>query len=199
MKDQSASHCASLAREIEEKAAIAFNLDDYVQLLSLSRQLMAIGGEEKPLALWYEGLALENMRDYPGSLELARSSYEEASTLAPSLPTFQALARVCIKLGPARMHEARLALESAQMLGGSPEIDLGLGEMYRSLPKPDYVTAGRHFVKAALKGREAGFHCWINSLKCRERHLQAALVSIFFVLVRYPMRLFLGDRTRYIF
>lgn len=90
-------------------------------------------------------------------LDAALVHYAEATAMAGGSLTSCYQARATMKKGPEYYDSAIEFLEKAQALGDDPEVLLGFAHYYRTKPNPQIELAKRFYLRAALRGRFAGF------------------------------------------
>lgn len=130
-------------------------------------------------------------------LKAALDSYRRVSLIAPCSVAFANLARVCIKLTdfPRALHY----LESAADYESTPEVALGFARFYEERLPADRPAAKRLYIKAAMKGRFAGFFGYSRIARSLGQSGRALAMDCMRVLLGPFIALLLGRRARYQF
>lgn len=110
-------------------------------------------------------------------LERAAANYRKAASLAPEAITFLYLARVLMKQGCGQHREALRYIDEAKSVRMVPEVSLAYAKYYEGGNDPDYVKAGRHYLRAALAGRFAGFFGYAATSRMMGHHIRAVLAD----------------------
>lgn len=93
----------------------------------------------------------------PQDLNAAILHYHKAAVIAQEPLTFCYLARATMKKGDDYYSKAFTFLQEASKLGDPVEILLGYAHYYSTKKDPNPRTAKKYYLRAALRGRFAGF------------------------------------------
>lgn len=93
----------------------------------------------------------------PQDLDAAILHYHKAAVIAQEPLTFCYLARAAMKKSESCYSSAFRFLEEASRLGNPVELSLGYAYYYRTKKDPDPELAKKYYLRAALRGRFAGF------------------------------------------
>lgn len=136
----------------------------------------------------------------PGlDVDLVRAfhSFLQVSLIAPDAVSYLNLARVSVKMGGDRgFSDAYKYLNLAAQSQLTPEVLLGFATYYCEKPSPDLRQARRYFLKAALRGRFAGFFGYSRVSRLLKQHYLAFGADVLRVIVAPLLLLMIGSRTR---
>ncbi len=90
-------------------------------------------------------------------------------------------------------------LESAAEFEVAPELILGFAKFYEECSPADGLAAKRLYIKAALKGRFAGFFGYSRVARKMGQHGRALAVDCIRVMLGPLMALLLGKKAQYQF
>lgn len=129
-------------------------------------------------------------------LAKAEACYRSASdAVRNSQPgPFLYLARVKMKQGAA-YEQALRYLREAEALK-APDIDLAYAYFYENAPEPNLEVAKRHYLKAAVRGRFAGFFGYASLLRRSGNSVQATIVDGVRILLGPFLFIVLGKKAR---
>lgn len=130
-------------------------------------------------------------------LAVSLDSYRRVSLIAPCSIAFSNLARVSMKLGD--FSRVLRYLESAAEFEVTPELILGFAKFYEECSPADGLTAKRLYIKAAFKGRFAGFFGYSRVARKMGQYGRALAVDCIRVMLGPLMALLLGKKAQYQF
>ncbi|WP_367345824.1 hypothetical protein [Stenotrophomonas bentonitica] len=167
--------------------------------LALARQLAASSDEDRRLdgflclGYVYEDGDADLEPDYDKSLD----SFRRASLIAPHGVTFLNLARVSLK-----RREYAAALRFLDISAGyelSPETLLGYGYYFEELVPADTDQAKSYFLRAALRGRFAGFFGYARAARASGQHGRALMMDCARIVSGPFIALAIGARATFQF
>jgi len=184
-------------REMLQKAQNAFRSRQGLKALHLLEAILAHGDSPDDAASHLlRGLIYEfGCEDVAVDLARAIGSYRAASNLignSDPIP-FLYLARSLMKQGKDNYSGAFKAIQNACAARWTPECHLALGYFYEQ--SDDLDAARRHYGKAALNGRFAGFFGLSTVLRKSGKTTQAVLVDVCRILMGPLIFLVLGKRA----
>lgn len=127
----------------------------------------------------------------------AMDSYRRASLIAPCADTFIHLARMSMKMNnyPAALRFLTISEDHEQ----TPEVLLGFG-LYHEAHIPEGASAAKsYFVKAALRGRFAGFFGYSRVARSIDQNFRALGMDCMRIVSGPFIALAIGVRARYQF
>jgi hypothetical protein len=132
------------------------------------------------------------------SIDLTRAieSYRAASHSiqnSDAIP-FLYLARALIKQGPESYSSALKYIQQASIARHTPEVDLAYASYYELTN--NLGTAKKHYLKAAINGRFAGFFGLSSVLRKNGKSLQAFIVDCCRILLGPLLFILLGKKAR---
>ena len=104
--------------------------------------------------------------DLARDIDKAIFHYHHAASIAQDPISFSYLARATMKKGVCEYPAALRYLVEGANLGEPPEVLLGFAQYYRTKPEKDLILAKKYYLRAALRGRFAGFFGYSST--CRE-------------------------------
>jgi TPR repeat protein len=155
------------------------------------------GSPDPARGYYLKALILEYDVEGSGSnLSGAIDCYRMASHLAHNSDEFYLLciARVMMKREPPRCAAALAYIQRASAAKHTPEVDLAYARYFEV--ESDLGSAKRFYLKAALKGRVAGFFGLSSVLRKEDRNLQAAIVDGVRLLAGPFLFALLGKKAR---
>jgi len=105
------------------------------------------------------------------------------------------LARAHMKQGSQEYPVALKYIREADSVEHTPEVDLAYAYFYETMAEPNFDAAKKHFLKAALSGRFAGFFGYAEVLRKTENRFFACMVDCIRVLLGPLLFLVLGKRA----
>lgn len=169
------------------------------QALALAEDLIRSEDEMDRL----DGYTCRGMVFEDGGLDLAvdldksLDSYRRASLIAPNAISFLHMARVSL-----RRREFSQALRYLEISAGyevTPEILLGFAQWSEESDPADYKMAKSYYVKAALRGRFAGFFGYSRVARAAGQPLRALAMDVVRILCGPLIALAIGTRARFPF
>lgn len=170
-----------------------------VEALALAQQLVGSSDEDARIdgfmcmGYVYEQGGADMEPDFDKSLDCFR----RASLLAPHGITFLDLARISLK-----RKDFPAALRFLHVSAGyeiMPETLLGYGQYFEEVLPPDAEKAKSHFLRAALRGRFAGFFGYSRVARASGQHGRAFLMDCARILSGPIIALAIGVRAQYRF
>jgi TPR repeat protein len=131
--------------------------------------------------------------DYAGSIDC----YRRAARLSNDADAFPLLgiARVMLKRGGEDYRSALFYIQKASVSDHVPEVDLAFATYYE-VAENDPGMAKKFYLKAAGRGRFAGFFGLASVLRMTGNNVQALAVDVIRLLVGPVLFVFLGRRAR---
>lgn len=169
------------------------------EALALAQQLVGSPDEDDRLdgymclGFVYEDGGVDLEPDFDKSLE----SYRRASLMAPNGVTFLNLARISLK-----RKEYAAALRFLDISAGyelSPETLLGYGHYFEELVPADAGQAKSYFLRAALRGRFAGFFGYARAARASGQHGRALMMDCARIVSGPFIALAIGARATFQF
>lgn len=130
-------------------------------------------------------------------LDRALDDYRRASLIAPNSMTFMSLARVSLKRRD--FAETLRFLQISKEHEMTPEVLLGFAQYFEELVPMDASEAKSYFLRAALKGRFAGFFGYSRVSRKTGQPVRAGVMDALRLLVGPFIALAIGARARYQF
>lgn len=135
--------------------------------------------------------------DVTADLDKSLDSYRRASLIAPNAVSFLHMARVSL-----RRKEFSQALRYLEISAGyevTPEILLGFAQWFEESDPVDSRMAKSYYVKAALRGRFAGFFGYSRVARAAGQPLRALAMDVVRILCGPLLALAIGTRARFQF
>lgn len=146
---------------------------------------------------YLKGLVLEYDVEREGtSLVEAVECYRMASHMIHNTDEylFLSIARALLKQGPECRPASLTYIRQASATRHTPEVDLAFARYFEI--GGDFGQARKHCIKAAIKGRVAGFFELASLLRQENRKLQAFAVDVVRLLAGPFLALVLGAKSR---
>lgn len=181
--------------EVAEQACNAYLQRDFDGLFLQTEILI----NSKVMAHAYSGYILrggyyEYFNDTSDSLLHAVDQYRKAAELKSAPEDYVAMARALIKAGQEYFPEALECLNKGKIIGGNPEIDLGLAIIYSRMEVPDYQLAKKYYFRAAKSGRVQGVFGYAMASRKLGQNFRAIIADIYRILSSPILYLFIGKK-----
>jgi len=167
--------------------------------LRIADDLVSSGNErERQQGFLCRGYAFEQGgTDLAVDLEKTMQSFRQVAVSAPHALTFCNLARVSMRKAGGDGHaEALRHLKEAAALGITPEVLLGFAQYHRTKPNPDLEIAKGYYLKAALRGRFAGFFGFAEVARERGESIRARVADVLRIVLGPVLAIVLGRRAQ---
>lgn len=135
--------------------------------------------------------------DVEVDLDKSLDSYRRASLIAPNAISFMHLARISLKRR--EFPQALRFLEISADYEVTPEILLGCAQWFEESDSQDLRRAKSYYVKAALRGRFAGFFGYSRVARAAGEPLRALAMDVARILCGPLIALAIGTRARFQF
>lgn len=120
----------------------------------------------------------EGGADVGRDLDAALLHFHEAAAIAENSLTLCYLARVSMKRGEADYGTALGFLQEAERRGDDPEILLGFAHYYRTKADPQLDMSKQYYLRAARRGRFAGFFGYSAVCRLAGQHGRALAADV---------------------
>lgn len=130
-------------------------------------------------------------------LNRAFNNFLQVTLIAPDSVSYANLARVSMKMGGERgFADGFKYLNLAADRECTPEVLLGYATYYREKPSPDLQKARDFYLRAALRGRFAGFFGFSRVSRELHQHVVALGADAVRIVLAPLLAVLIGSRTR---
>ncbi|PJK05397.1 hypothetical protein CO612_03980 [Lysobacteraceae bacterium NML71-0210] len=169
---------------------------NYIDALKIiEEKINSENKEERYSAHLMKGIIFESgNKDIEINLHKAKQSYKAASTIAShkSITPIIFLSRIMMKMkdGNGMIEQ----LQNIEKLSKSADIDIALANYHATFSK-DISKEKKYYLRAALKGRFAGFFGLSRALRKEGKTIKAASLDTLRIIIGPVIALFLGKRA----